>query len=89
MMWWDHGNPGAGDWIAMSFMMLVFVGALAALAVWLLRMTRTSTDQTTAAHAQSTDEVLASRFARGEIDEDDYTRRREILRNTGTPTLTK
>jgi uncharacterized membrane protein len=66
-----------------------FVGALTALAVWLLRTTRTSTDQTTAAHAQSTDEVLASRFARGEIDEDDYTRRREVLRNTGTPTLTK
>ena len=89
MMWWNHGNAGAGDWIAMSFMMLVFVGALTALAVWLLRTTRTSTDHTTAAHAQSTDEVLASRFARGEIDQDDYTRRREVLRNTGTPTLTK
>jgi putative membrane protein len=89
MMWWNDGNAGAGDWIAMSFMMLVFVGALTAVAVWLLRTTRTSTNQTPAERAQSSDEILARRFARGEIDEDDYTRRREVLGNTGARTPTK
>ena len=89
MMWWNHGNAGAGDWIAMSFMMLVFVGALVALGVWLLRGTRSTADHTHAAQAQSAEEVLAGRFARGEIEEDDYTKRRELLRNTATPTPTK
>jgi putative membrane protein len=89
MMWWNHGNAGAGSWIAMSLMMLVFVGALVALGVWLLRSTRTTADHTHAAHAQTADEVLASRFANGEIDESDYTRRRELLSSTGTPTATK
>ena len=89
MMWWNHGNAGAGDWIAMSFMMLLFVGALVALGVWLLRSTRTTADHTHSAPPPTADEVLASRFASGEIDEDDYTRRRELLRTTGTPTATK
>ena len=89
MMWWNHGNASAGDWIAMSFMMLVFVGALVAFGVWLLRSNRTNTDHTHAGQAQSAEEVLAGRFARGEIGEDDYTKRRELLRNTGTPTATK
>ena len=89
MMWWNHGNAGAGDWIAMSLMMLVFVGALVALGVWLLRSTRTTADHTHAAPTPTADEVLASRFASGEIDENDCTRRRELLRTTGTPTATK
>jgi putative membrane protein len=88
-MMWNHGNAGAGDWIAMSLMMLVFVGALTALGAWLLRSNRTTADHTHAAHAQSAEEILAGRFARGEIGEDDYTKRRELLRNTGAPTATK
>ena len=89
MMWWNHGNAGAGDWIAMSFMMLLFLGVLTALGVWLLRTTGTGTNHTHAEPTPTADEVLASRFASGEIDENDYTRRRELLRNTGTPTATK
>jgi putative membrane protein len=88
-MMWNHGNAGAGDWIAMSLMMLVFVGALTALGVWLLRSNHTNAAHTHAAQAQSAEEILAGRFAPGEIDEDDYTKRRELLRNTGTPTATK
>ncbi len=34
------------------------------------------------------EQLLAERFARGEIDEDEYRRRLEVLR-TGGPTLTK
>jgi putative membrane protein len=73
----------------MSLMMLVFVGALIALGVWLLRSTRTGADHTHVTRSQAAEEVLAGRFARGEIDEDDFTRRRELLRNTGTPPTTK
>jgi uncharacterized membrane protein len=38
---------------------------------------------------QSADDILAERLARGEIDEDDYTRRRELLRNLGTTIAAK
>lgn len=89
MMWWNHGNAGAGDWIAMSLMMLVLIGALTALGVWLLRTTRSGATHTHAAQAQSAEEVLAGRFSHGEIDEDDYNRRRDVLRNTATHTATK
>ncbi len=43
-MWWNNGAWGAGDWIAMSFMMLVFWGLLAALTVWLVRSPRKRQD---------------------------------------------
>lgn len=71
-----------------GLMMLVFVGALIALGVWLLPNTRAA-DHTHAARAPSADEVLAEWLARGEIDEDDYTRRRELLRNAWTTIATK
>jgi len=88
-MWWDHGNAGAGSWIAMSLMMLVFVAAIVALGVWLLRSTQAGADHTHAAQAQTAEEILARRFASGEIGEDDYTKRRELLRNTGAHAATK
>lgn len=80
MMYWDHGSWGAGDWLAMSLMMVVFWGAVIALVVWLVRSARS--DQRTerpAPPAPSADEVLAERFARGEIDDEEFTRRRELL----------
>lgn len=80
MMGWDDGW-GGGGWIVMSLMMLVFWGGLIALVVWLVRGTLRS-DQTTITTSpeRSADQVLAERFARGEIDEDEFTRRSEVLR---------
>jgi putative membrane protein len=89
MMWWNHDSAGAGNWITMSLMMLVFVGALIACGVWLLRSTHTGADHSHTARAQSADDILAERLARGEIDEDGYARRRELLRNLGTTITTK
>jgi putative membrane protein len=89
MMGWNQDNAGAGSWIAMSLGMLVFVGALIAVGVWLLRSTRANVDHSHAAPGQSADAILAERLARGEIDEADYTRRRELLRNAGRPIATK
>ena len=86
MMWWDHGGWGAGDWLAMSLMMLVFWGALIALVVWLIRSNRTDQRPDAPASTRRADEVLAERFARGEIDEDEFTRRRELLQTpSGKP----
>lgn len=83
MMGWDHGAWGAGGWLLMSLMMVLFWGGLAALVVWLVRSSRDDRPQrpdTAPSSVQHADEVLAERFARGEIDEDEFTRRRELLR---------
>jgi putative membrane protein len=83
MMGWNDGW-GVGSWIAMSVMMVVFWGGLIALVVWLIRGSqRQDPDQHAAERpvdpAQRGEELLAERFARGEIDEDEFTRRRELL----------
>lgn len=81
MMWWGHGGWGAGDWLAMSLMMVVFWGALIALVVWLVRRLGPDRTTDTTPPRPRAEEVLAERFARGEIDEDEFTRRRELLHN--------
>ena len=85
-MMWNDGSWGAGDWLAMSLMMVVFWGLLIALVVWLVRSARNDPTRT-GDEQRSTecraDDVLAERFARGEIDEDEFTRRRELL-HTGS-----
>lgn len=83
MMWWNHGAWGAGDWFAMVFMMIVFWGLLIALAVWLVRSNRNRHDSSGGLGLRSAtpraDEVLAARFARGEIDADEFGRRTALL----------
>lgn len=81
MMWWDHGG-GDGDWLAMSLMMVVFWGLLAALVVLLVRSSRHWPAQPRVEQSPTTsgaDELLAERFARGEIDENEFTRMRDLL----------
>jgi putative membrane protein len=86
-MMWNNGAWGAGDWLAMSLMMVAFWGLLIALIVWLVRGRRGSDPamkpQPVVARA---DDVLAERFARGEIDEADFKRSRDLLHSSGTHT---
>ncbi|MDX6245266.1 MAG: putative rane protein [Frankiales bacterium] len=81
MMWWNHGGWAAGDWLAMSLTMVLIWGLLAALVVWTVRSTRDGpeSDGSAATPTARADEVLAERLARGEIDADEFTRRRELL----------
>ena len=75
MMWW-YGNS-MGGW-GYLFMMVgpLLVGILATggvvTLVWILR----------GGTAAAADQILAGRFARGEIDEEDYQRRLDVLRGT-------
>lgn len=74
MHWGDMGTWGWGGWVAGAIMMLIFWGGLAALILLALRRPgdgRTSDDP---------ERILAARFARGEIDEEEYHRRLRILR---------
>ena len=86
MVGWMDGGWGTGAWVLMSLSMLVFWGGLIAVAVWVvhsLRADRTPPPPprpaSTTTHA---DDVLAERFARGEIDEEEFTRRRRVLHSS-------
>jgi len=70
---------GWGGWLVMVAMMVVFWGAIAWVVVTLIRQNGTRT----VAHLdRGTDamRILDERFARGEIDEEEYQRRRDLLR---------
>jgi putative membrane protein len=81
MMDWGNGGWGAGDWAAMSAVMIVFWAGLIALVVWVVRGSRADRGQVPANQA---DALLAERFARGEIDGEEFTRSRELLRIGGS-----
>lgn len=77
MMGWYDGGWGWGGWLAMTLMMLVFWGGLVAVVVALVRSSRppdSRPDPSRDARA-----ILDERFARGDIDEEEYRRRRDVL----------
>ena len=81
MMWYyDHGGMGWGGWLVMGLTFVLFWGAILTLVVYAVRGFRSGNDgnppEPTTPRA---DDVLAERFARGEINEDEFTRRRELL----------
>ncbi|MFE2476027.1 SHOCT domain-containing protein [Streptomyces sp. NPDC059389] len=83
MFWYDHGMGGWG-WIAMSLSMVLLVALAVAGVVLLLR----SVDRFPSALARppaapSAKQVLADRFARGEIDEEEFEQRLTALRAHG------
>jgi putative membrane protein len=78
MHYYGNGGIGWGGWLVMVAMMVVFWGAIAWVIVTLIRHNGSLT------HPASTGtdgmRILDERFARGEIDEAEYQRRRELLR---------
>jgi putative membrane protein len=78
MMGWYDG-PGWAGWAMMTVSMLAFWAllVLGGLAVW-RSLGRDAQGRTNPGEAER---LLDERLARGEIDEDDYTRRRGLLRS--------
>ena len=83
MMGYYGDGMGWGAWLAMSLSFIVFWGLLIALVVWLVRTFRADTTGVTQGQPPAVggraDEVLAERFARGEIDAEEFTQRRAVL----------
>jgi putative membrane protein len=73
---WDDGW-GAGGWLMMSLLMLIFWTLLVAGVIWLVRATRSPPPRSTA--GDDARRILDERFARGEISEDEYQARRDAL----------
>ncbi len=70
MMWYYGGGWG---WLWMTLMMLVFWGALIAVAVWAIRSGLGSRRQGGAM------DVLSRRLAAGEISQEDFEKTKRIL----------
>jgi Predicted membrane protein len=88
MMWWDHGMGGWG-FALMGLSTVVFWGLLIAVIVLVARyLSRTSQPGPPSPHPTAED-VLAQRFARGEIDAEEYRSRLDTLRGRhDSPTAT-
>ena len=76
MMGYHSGGWNGGDWVAMAVMMLAFWGVVAGVVVWAIGSGRRTGDR---GERAAPEQVLDERLARGEIDEDEYRRRRDAL----------
>jgi putative membrane protein len=83
MRYGDYGGGGIGwaGWIAMVVMMVVFWGAIAWVIVTLIRHSGQRAEQPSPSGSDAL-QILDQRFARGEIDDEEYQRRRTMLRDT-------
>jgi putative membrane protein len=77
MFWTDHDLSGWG-WVAMVSGMVVFGGLLITLLVMLARWLNRPADQAYGPRL-SPERLLAERFARGDIEEEEYRRRLATL----------
>ena len=71
----DGGHMGGGWWWVMGIGWLIFLAVIVVLGVLLVRHLTNGPGR-----GSSAEDVLAERFARGEIDEEEYRRRRTALR---------
>ena len=84
MFWYGDGMNGWGH-AAMAVSMVLFWGLVIAGVVVLVRYLGRDTQSPLSSppHRHTPEQVLAERFARGDIDEDEYRRRCELLRSGG------
>jgi putative membrane protein len=76
----DMMDGNGWDWIGGVLMMLVFWGGLAAVIVFLVRASAGRPSQGSEPHGRpDAYEILAERFARGEISEEEFNDRRRVL----------
>lgn len=91
MHWDGYGQHGWdwGNWLGLGLVMLLFWLLLIGGIVLLVRLLRQPGDgrsdaqrgaEGPAGRSPSAEDILAERFARGEVDEEEYRRRREVLR---------
>lgn len=88
MMFWYGHNVGGWGWIAMSIGMILFWALIITALVLLFRALSRPHEHahTPAPPAPTPEQILAERFARSEIDEEEYQHRLAVLRSSGPRT---
>lgn len=85
-MIWYHHDAGGWGWIAVTVGMILFWALVIALGLLLYRAVarpgRSGERADARPPAAAAEQLLAERFARGEMDEDEYRRRLAVLRET-------
>ncbi|MBG0741514.1 SHOCT domain-containing protein [Paeniglutamicibacter antarcticus] len=78
---WDGNGWGIGAWVAMAVLMLIFWAGVVTVVVLLVRRAHPGEGPYVArpSHHEA-ERILSERFARGEIDEQEFTARRTALR---------
>lgn len=79
-MWSYDGGPGWFGWLMTTVATLAFWGLLVFGGVAVFRNVRRDSGGTRSAGDEAM-RLLEERFARGEIDAEEFTRRRELLRS--------
>jgi putative membrane protein len=82
MMWYGGNGWGWGGWILMTVVMVVFWALVITAVVLAIRYLTSprGTGATPAARPSSPEDLLAERYARGEINDDEYQQRLTVLR---------
>ena len=78
MMWFGNGNISGWGYALMTISMVLFWAIVIFGVVMLVRYLGRSDRQVT--HGSNPEQLLAERFARGEIDEQEYHQRLDTLR---------
>lgn len=87
MMGWYGNGMGWGGWIVMSLVMVAFWGLVIFAVVAIFRGTSSNSRPADRPAGRTPMQILEERFARGEIDEEEYHARAEVLRTGGRPVL--
>lgn len=83
MMGWYYGGAGWAGWLVMVVAMVAFWGLVIVGVVAIFRgIGKTDEPAERSAHRHPM-EILDERFARGELDVDEYHARQDLLRGTG------
>jgi putative membrane protein len=85
MMFWPGHDLSGWGWAVMTIGMLVFWALLIAGGVLLVRALDRSSGAAAGSARSSPEDVLAERFARGDIDEEEYRRRLLVLSDHRSP----
>ena len=81
MGWYGDGAWGWAGWLVMTLMMVAFWGLVVWGLVAIFRGTSRSDDRNTGGgRTRDPWEILDERFARGEIDVEEYRARQDVLR---------
>jgi putative membrane protein len=84
MFWYDHDLTAWG-WVGMALGMIAFWALLIAVGLWLVRSS--GRDDRAAGQRPDPQQLLAERFARGEIEEVEYHDRLATLRGEKKPVM--